>query len=184
MKRLHAARTTSPLTHTSTMPAPSATDVAERLHFTVPDTINELHMMMRHPRSLARPMATWRPPRKDLPVLPRSGDLHTDAVTAQRLTSTLTRYRVGPRARARVHSYGETREPAYLISLRVTSPEGTAPSPVLAEAWMRALVDESRADAVHEIATSSATTFVWLVDRDFVPVHSPVSLFEDFAAAA
>lgn len=164
------------------------------------ETVSKLRTVLRHPRSLARPVASWRPPTLALPAVG----------AAPPLTIALTRYRVGPVAKARVRGYGATREPAYLISARITDTTGPLRSDaalVAAEAWVRAAVspapisadeDTSRpplaavdtphdgygADAVHEITTSSAATFVWLVDRDFRPVPSPLSMFESFASAA
>lgn len=155
----------------------SAADMAYFIQCEHADSIAALRSLSRHPRSLARPLASWRPPVIKLPILewvPGSKPLRLS----------LTRYRVGPRARARIKSYGQARQPAYLLSVRLTSSQGTRVPTLVAEAWMRALVDAPYADAIHEITTSSAAMFVWLVDRDFKPVRSPVSLFEDFATTA
>lgn len=138
------------------------------------ETLDSLQSVLHHPRSLARPTPDWRPPQKQLP------DIAGDGV----LTMTLTRHRVGPRARARVRGFGETREPAYLVSVRITNPNGYPVLPALAEAWVRALVPGAKSGAVHEITTGSAATFLWLVDKAFLPVRSPVSLFEGLASAA
>lgn len=137
-------------------------------------TIAALNSILHHPRSLARPLPTWRPPSKQLPAV-HGGD---------ELTATLTRHRVGPRARARVRGFGETREPAYVISARLTDPRGRAPERHLAEAWIRALVSEELIDAVHEIEGGQAPTYCWLVDGHYQPVHSPSSLFTGMADAA
>jgi len=132
-------------------------------------TIRDLHSIIHHPRSLARPTANWRPPGKALP--------------GGSLTMALTRHRVGERAKARVLGFGEPREPAYLITVRITDQRGPV-DPVAAEGWVRALVDEALIDAVHEVPSGNAATFVWLVDGRFVPLHSPASLFAGFAQAA
>ncbi|WP_291314782.1 hypothetical protein [Corynebacterium sp. UBA2622] len=136
-------------------------------------TLNTLRSMIRHPRSLARPSAAWRPPSRDLP---RTG-LDDD------LTVAVTRRRVGPRARARVKGYGETHDPAYLIELRITDRSGLPADPVVAEAWVRALVPGNLVSAVHEIPAPRAISYVWLVDGTYAPVLSPSSMFEDLSAA-
>lgn len=91
---------------------------------------------------------------------------------------------MGERAKARVLGYGEKRVPSYLVTVRITDPTGRPVAPSLAEAWVRALVPEELVSAVHEISSSSAATFVWLVDSTYTPVHSPLSLFEGFSQAA
>ena len=124
------------------------------------ETLRSIESIIRHPRSLARPTPQWRPPSKVLPPIEiYSGE-------APPLTLTISRHRVGERAKARVLGYGEKRVPS------------------LAEAWVRALVPEELVSAVHEISSSSAATFVWLVDSAYTPVHSPLSLFEGFSQAA
>lgn len=147
--------------------------VAAELRVREAATLRDLRSVLHHPRSLARPQADWRPPGKALP--------------GGSLTMTLTRHRVGERARARVIGFvsgsGDERRPAYLVTVRVTDARG-AVDPVAAEGWVRALVDDSLIDAVHEVPSGNAATFVWLVDAHFVPVHSPASLFADFAQAA
>lgn len=132
-------------------------------------TIRDLHSILHHPRSLARSSANWRPPGKALPGGP--------------LTMTLTRHRVGERAKARVLGFGESGTPAYLITVRITDQRG-AVDPVAAEGWVRALVDDSLIDAVHEVPSGNAATFVWLVDARFTPLHSPASLFTGHPQAA
>ena len=132
------------------------------------DTLRDIHSILHHPRSLARPTATWRPPGKTLP---------------DGLRVTVTRHRVGERVKARVLGFGEDREPAYLVTLRITDARG-AVDPVRAEGWVRALVENALVDAVHEIFSGSAATYVWLVDAAHHPVHSPASLFAGFSAAA
>lgn len=154
----------------ATVPA-SPADLAPLLAEIHPRTLGMLTTMIRHPRSLARQMASWRPPSIDLP--------RTSGLPA--LTATLTRHRVGPRARARVLGYGEDHEPAYVVSVRITDPSGAEVSPAAAETWVRAAVGNDHADSVHEIA---GTTFVWLVDGSYQPVRSPASLFQGFQNAA
>lgn len=142
------------------------------------DTLRSIESVIRHPRSLARPTPQWRPPSKMLPPVDIQGG------ESLPLTFTVSRHRVGERAKARVLGYGEKRVPSYLITVRITDPTGRPVSPSLAEAWVRALVPEELVSAVHEISSSSAATFVWLVDSTYTPVHSPLSLFEGFSQAA
>lgn len=142
------------------------------------ETLRSMESIIRHPRSLARPTPQWRPPSKVLPPVAIEGG------ESLPLTFTVSRHRVGERAKARVLGYGEKRVPSYLITVRITDPTGRPVTPSLAEAWVRALVPEELVSAVHEISSSSAATFVWLVDSTYTPVHSPLSLFEGFSQAA
>lgn len=152
----------------------SAAEVATHIREHEAETLRAVDSVIHHPRSLARPMADWRPPSKQTPAL-FGGDP---------LMLTVTRHRVGPRTRARVRGFGETRDPAYLISVRVTDPRGRRVEPVIAEGWIRALVDESMVDTIHEISDGRTPTYLWLVDGHYRPVHSPASLFSGFAQAA
>lgn len=145
------------------------TAIATTLRTREAETLRDLHSVLHHPRSLARPTANWRPPGKTLP----GGDL----------TMVLTRHRVGERVKARVLGFGGEREPVYLITVRITD-QFRAVDPVLAEGWIRALVDDALIDCVHEVPSGHAATFVWLVDRHFLPVPSPASLFVGFTQAA
>ncbi|MDO5032006.1 hypothetical protein [Corynebacterium sp.] len=157
---------------------PTPNDVADTLHMLEHDCIEAIQGIIRHPRSLARPTSTWRPPLKKLPAV------DIDGLEPVGLNLTVARHRVGARAQARVLGFGEHRVPSYLITVRITDPAGQPVPPELAEGWVRALVPEHLVSAVHEITSSSASTFVWLVDSSYVPVHSPVSLFADYSQAA
>lgn len=139
-----------------------------------PTTITDTHSMMRHPRSLARSIPTWRPPSIALPTLPGEDSL----------TLTLSRHRAGPAARNIVRDHGETREPAYLITVRISSPEGYKVSTQLAEGWIRALLNTADSSSVHQLVDEAAPTFCWLVDAHFEPVSSPTYLFEYSKSAA
>ncbi|WP_040421317.1 hypothetical protein [Corynebacterium timonense] len=136
-------------------------------------TLNALRSIIRHPRSLARPHASWRPPTTALPPVAGS----------ERLTVSVTRRRVGPRARARIRGYGETHTPAYIIELRLTDASGLRADPHITEAWVRALVPADHIAAVHEIPGPRATSYVWLTDAAYTPVRSPSSMFEGLQAA-
>ncbi len=158
-------------------PGTTAWDLANLIRDREPVTLADIHSIIHHPRSLARPMATWRPPSKKVPLIDG-----TD--TRAMLTLAVTRHRVGDRARARVLGYTGDREPAYLVTVRITDPTGR-PVPVdAAEAWIRALVGEEDVHAVHEIGAGHAPTFAWLVDGRYCPVPSPASLFTGASDAA
>ena len=101
-----------------------AATVANEVLFAHSDTVDALNSIMRHPRSLNRDIANWRPPIKQLPGVIDHGDL----------TASISRFRVGPRAISRIHGYGERRKPAYLIRLRITDPAGLEVRPELPKA--------------------------------------------------
>lgn len=148
--------------------------VASEVLFAHSDTIDALNSIMRHPRSLHRDVANWRPPIKQLPGVVNHGLLN----------ASISRFRVGPRAMSRIHGYGEKRKPAYLIRLRITDPMGLEVRSEIAEGWVRALVPPHAATAVHEVSAGQATTFVWMVDRDYQPLRSPSSMFAGLDQAA
>lgn len=159
-------------------PPLSAGELALLIRDREPVTLSDIHSIIHHPRSLARPMASWRPPSKRVPLTDGT------ARTREMLNLTVTRHRVGDRARARVLGYTGDREPAYLVSVRVTAPNGRDISAAVAEAWVRAIVGEDNVHAVHEVGSSHAPTFVWMVDGHFSPVPSPASLFGGVSDAA
>ena len=152
----------------------SPTRYAAHLRHVHPDHLAQILSLMRHPRSLARPTANWRPPR--LPLPPVSG--------GDQLTLTLSRMRVGDAARDIILATGENRSPAYLVTIRLSSPEGYRVPRTLAEGWVRALLDDDKINAVHELPDEPTPTFCWLVDSRFIPVPSPASLFQRPARAA
>lgn len=142
-----------------------------RLHCTSLETVA---MTMKHPRSLARNTASWRPP-----------TIHMPAKSAvDPIAITVTRHRVGHLARARIRGYGESRTPAYMIAIRLTSPEGRTIGKTEAETWARALLPDSGRFSVHRIDGLGAPTFCWIVDQHFIPIESPASLFESQRSAA
>ncbi|RNE48444.1 hypothetical protein [Corynebacterium alimapuense] len=148
--------------------------IAHHLRNTRAVELADVRSIMHHPRSLARPVPQWRPPSKHLP-----GIFGTSP-----LTVALTRHRVGDQVRAQVRDFGQQRQPAYLVTLRITATSGGALDPTVSEGWVRALLDNDLVTAVHEVATGHAPTFVWLVDGHYQPVPSPASLFSGFSAAA
>ena len=149
--------------------------IVTELHNTAQDQLTAIRSILRHPRSLARPTASWRPPQARL----SAANHHT-------LTAALSRYRVGPLAQSRVRGYGEQRTPAYVVSVRITAPSGDTPSAPLAEAWIRALIPPEFINAVHRIDTTFETVaiYAWLVDANYILVHSPASIFAGFSRAA
>ena len=152
----------------------SATRYAAHFKSVFPTALDDIQSMMRHPRSLARAIPTWRPPSIPLPSLPGEDPL----------ALTLSRHRAGPAARQIIREFGEQREPAYLITIRITSPEGFKVSTRLAEGWIRAILSTAHSGTVHQLTDEPAPTFCWLVDAHFDPVRSPSFLFEYSKSAA
>ncbi|AWB82145.1 hypothetical protein C3B44_07045 [Corynebacterium yudongzhengii] len=170
MHKINHARTTAHRTRSNLNPGQLADRIAQRHH----DVLGTLYTMLRHPRSLARTSAAWRPITLGLPAV--SG--------YPELSASVTRHRVGPRARARALGYGGRSEPAYVIAIRITDPAGGRVDPTLSEAWLRALVGELHIECVHELGDGHTLTFVWLADAHYQPVPSPSSLFAGFSDAA
>ncbi|MHA2788674.1 hypothetical protein ACXZ66_05940 [Corynebacterium sp. S7] len=137
------------------------------------ELLSQISSILHHPRSLARPLASWRPPTKALPGIAGGAPL----------TMAISRHRVGPRVQARLQGYGETRHPAYLISIRITDPTGSPAPRDIAEEWIRALLPLNIEGAVHELSSHTAVTYVWIVDGKFQPLQSPASMFQESAAA-
>lgn len=160
-------------THRAETPDPDlAGSLARMIQNRESDSLRNVLSMIRHPRSLVRPGARWRPPTLHLPEV-----LGEDAAVVA-----VRRHRVGTRARARIRGWGSETEPAYLLVLRFSATEKKLPA-ATPEAWVRALVPTAAADAVHQLTGETAPTFCWFVDRDFAPVHSPASLFTAGEAA-
>lgn len=134
--------------------------------------------ILRHPRSLARPLPSWRPPQIKLPAPPAQEN------NPQGLVLVVTRHRVGPRAKARLRGFGEQRNPAYLVTLRFTDPQGAEVDPQLAEAWVRVLTRDACKGSIHEISNQPTPTYRWLVDGHYVPLSAPASLFAETTKAA
>lgn len=137
------------------------------------DLIADISSIMHHPRSLARPIPSWRPPTKTLPGTHGSPPL----------TIAISRHRVGPRVKARLQGYGETRTPAYVMSARITDPAGNLVSSAIAEEWVRAILPRRHDGSVHELSSQTAKTYIWIVDGKFTPLQSPAAMFEAASAA-
>ena len=153
--------------------AVSASDLSAEILRRFPAAAEALQAIAHHPRSLARPVATWRPPTKTLPRF--NG--------GPQLTAAITRRRVGPRARARIQGYGQSQVPAYLIEVRVTDAAGVPVDARLAEAWVRTMVPAESAGSIHELSGGRSVSYVWLVDGHFNPIESPSSMFQGLTAA-
>lgn len=160
---------TTPTFAESYSPAALASDIRRRF----PDTLDAVDAVIHHPRSLSRPVATWRPPVVSLPRIDNGPSL----------SLAVTRRRVGPRAKARIQGYGGRQVPAYLIELRLTDAAGVPADTTLTEAWVRALIPDDAAESVHEIPGPKAASYVWLTDGAFQPIASPPSMFEGLSAA-
>lgn len=148
-------------------------EIARTIRSNHADALERFEAVIHHPRSLARPNPTWRPPTRELPRV----------AGGPTLRAAITRRRVGPRAQARIKGFGESHVPAYLIEVRFTDASGYTVNREIAEAWVRALVPTDMISAVHEVYSPTGATFVWLVDGTFTPVYSPASMFEGIAAA-
>lgn len=132
------------------------------------DALDTVAMTIRHPRSLARGTASWRPP--TIGMAPEPGQ--------PALNITITRHRVGATARARIRGYGETRTPAYLVTLRLTSPDVRRISHHEADTWITAILPDTGTYNVHRIDGLGAPTYCWIIDQHFQPLESPASLFQ------
>lgn len=154
-------------------PAYTPEALAEFIRERHPEIIESAQAVMHHPRSLSRPIATWRPPVLTLPRV----------ANGPQLTLAVTRRRVGPRARARIQGYGSEQVPAYLIEVRLADATGALVDTVLTEAWVRALIPGDAVHAVHELAGTRTANYVWLVDGTYAPIASPSSMFAGLSAA-
>lgn len=151
----------------------SPAELAEEFRIRHADVVAAVNSVIRHPRSLSRPTASWRPPVIKLP--------RTD--NGPQLSVAVTRRRVGPRAKARIRGFGQEQVPAYLVELRISDTTGFPVDRLLTEAWVRSFIPEDVAHTVHELPSTRAANYVWLVDGTFAPIESPSSLFEGLAAA-
>lgn len=155
-------------------PRYSAEQRAGHIRRSHPETLAAIHSTIRHPRSLARSLPSWRPP--SINVVSTLGE--------NELNVTVTRHRVGPRARNLLQSYGVQKSPAYLVQIRITNPQGFLVSTEVAEGWIRAIIPPECIACVHELTDKSAPTFLWIVDGGFQPLPSPASIFQGESKAA
>ncbi|WKD59495.1 hypothetical protein [Corynebacterium caspium] len=137
------------------------------------EELYHLDAIIRHPRSLARTNPTWRPPRMHLPGHIQSTNLNV----------TITRRRISQTARDILRQYGAA-EASYIITLRFTQPHSKQTSLNRAEAWVRALLPDSAAPCVHQLAAAGSATFCWFTDSKLIPIPSPSWIFEGYRTVA
>ncbi|GEM_PF-1340724 len=138
------------------------------------DALDEVRGTIHHPRSLARAIATWRPPRIRLPLTADSPEFIVS----------VSRHRAGARVREFVQAFGEDREPAYLITVRFSDPTGRPVHTHQADAWVRRFTPGAPEHCIHELRGEATPTYCWLVDGAFAPLASPSSLFKEEGFAA
>lgn len=129
---------------------------------------------IHHPRSLARTIPTWRPPRVRLPL----------TADSPQFTVTIVRHRAGDRVREFVHAFGEDRIPAYLVTVRFSDPTGRPVPTRLADEWVQRFTPGAPEYCVHELRGETTPTYCWLVDGSYAPLASPSSLFKERGYAA
>lgn len=157
----------------TSLTVPLTTAIAE-IRANCSDSLGTAIMTIAHPRSLARQTPAWRPP-----TIRQPSQFGLSPVGL-----TISRRRVGAEARAMIRSYGETRNPAYLVTLRVTAGDGRNVSVHEAEAWIRALLPDTGHYSVHRLEGLGAPTYCWIVDSAFRPIESPASLFQPIRSVA
>lgn len=160
----------------------SAEQRAVRIRRSHPETLAAIHGAIRHPRSLARSLPSWRPP--SIKVTSTGVMKVVRSLEEKELNIAVTRHRVGPRARNLLQNYGTPRSPAYLVQVRITNPQGFLVPPEVAEGWIRAIVPPEWIACVHELTEKTAPTFLWIVDGDFQPMLSPAAIFQGESKAA
>lgn len=138
------------------------------------EALAAVHGTIHHPRSLARAMATWHPPRVRLPLTADSPEF---AVT-------IVRHRTGGRVRDFVQAFGEDRIPAYLVTVRFSDPTGRPVPTRQADEWVQRFTPGAPESCVHELRGETAPTYCWLVDGSYAPLASPSSLFKERGLAA
>lgn len=164
------------------MPRYSAEQRAVHIRRSHPETLAAICSTIRHPRSLARSLPSWRPP--SIKVISAGANKSIRPLEEKELNITVTRHRVGPRARNLLQGYGAPKSPAYLVQVRITNPQGFPVSPEIAEGWIRAIIPPECIACVHELTEKTAPTFLWFVDGDFQPMISPASIFQGESKAA
>lgn len=175
MKNVHAPRITRSLNaaQQNELTLPQRAEEIRRRH---PELLEHARAIVRHPRSLARPIPQWRPPVVEL--APVAG--------MPALSVAISRYRVGDKAQARLRlaqSEPTAPMPVYLLSCRFTTTSGASLQADDVNAWMEALLgtrDNSLAYLLHD---GSALVAAWVVDKDFRAVPTPPELFQRPSAA-
>lgn len=176
-KEPHGERTSrKPLAATSLRASHASANPSAAIsaHSHMEDAQDSFRSTMRHPRSLARGIPRWRPPHVRLPLTPGGPEL---AVT-------ITRHRAGDRVRDAVRSFGESRLPAYLVTIRFSDPTGRPVSTAHADSWVERFTHNAPDHSVRELRGETSPTYCWLVDSSFDPIASPDSLFKEVGYAA
>ena len=139
------------------------------------DLLCDVWSIIKHPRSLARPNANWQAPVKQLPAI----DTLKFLPWAKDLQLSVTRLRVGPKIRHQLHVFNEAtkRQAAYIITVQFHSPLARGIPQYFTEGWIHAVVGEKYLDCVHHLTGHVTSTYIWVVDSQFQPIHSPASLF-------
>lgn len=137
------------------------------------ETVDKVRSIIQHPRSLTRPTPQWRPPVTTLHS-PPDGPLN----------AAISRHRVGPTVRERLHFMGYHNQPAYLVTVRISSPTGDHIPTHLAYEWIAAIVGHGKEHYVHELIIDASPTFAWMVDGMYRPVPSPAEIFGGAESAA
>lgn len=163
-----------PLNVFAQQPSATPTELAACITRNHATAVTAIRSIMLHPRSLARPIPTWRPPSKKLPAIPGGKEV----------TLTLQRHRVGAPVLRRLYRSTDQRKAAYLVTCRMTCPHGQQVHRTIAEAWIQAIVGVQNAHLVHELLDEYTPTYVWLVDGNFDPLFCPASLFQNSNRAA
>lgn len=156
--------------------AKSIPHCAEEICRRHPELLERTRAILRHPRSLARPIPQWRPPVIEL--APVAG--------MPKLSVAVSRYRVGDKAQARLRLAQDgpvAPTPVYLLSCRFSTTGGTPLQADDVNAWMEALLGNRDNSLAYLINDGSALVAAWVVDKDFRAVPTPPELFQRPSAA-
>lgn len=142
-------------------------------------TLQRAASLIAHPRSLARRTPTWRPPSIHLP--------NTYFMTHSGLHITVSRYRIHAHERAILRAWDPTtsllHSPAFVLTLRISSRDGSRVDPSLARAWVTAILPDVVDGTIHQQRDCATPTFCIVLDGRFHPLPSPAELFASQIAA-
>lgn len=133
--------------------------------------------IIHHPRSLARPAVSWRPPQLKLPA---QGKLPA-------LTMTILRRHVSSPIAKKYHEQAPgSSSPAYLIEARFTMDQDcfSQAGTTAAAWWLTRIATPGDADWIHCVQLGNALLAYWLVDGSFTPIAAPENLITGFSKAA
>lgn len=175
MKNVHTPHNSRPLS-TARQNERSFPQRAAEIRLRHPDLLERARAIVRHPRSLARPIPQWRPPVIEL----------SPVAGMPELSVAVSRYRVGNKAQARLRlaqSEPTAPMPVYLLSCRFTTFAGTPLQSEDVNAWMEALLGSRDNSLAYLLNDGSALVAAWVVDKDFRAVPTPPELFQRPSAA-